>query len=203
MLSFREAAVSLADICPVLAQQGVFRKPLKTSFDALQVSVSLGFAPSTLGIAANIFKVVKGALTFSFSSSTGAFATSLPRYLATLALDELCAWTQAIDHLTQQFVRVLSQPTMRVQAARGSCGPATLNLLRTIWGTNMLVLAIQWESSVVCRAYHRVGLRLFVHPRDQSEPYRRCSILVLEFRGLARSRSLIVVHQTLDQSRQF
>ena len=34
---------------------------LASSADARQVSVSLGFAPSTLGVAANIFKVVKGA----------------------------------------------------------------------------------------------------------------------------------------------
>lgn len=61
VLSFREALVSLADICPLLAQQGMFRKPLKTGFDALQESVSLGLAPSTLGVAANIFKVFKGA----------------------------------------------------------------------------------------------------------------------------------------------
>jgi len=61
VLSFRETVVSLADICPVLAQQGMFRKPLRMGFDALQVAVSLGFAPSTLGVAANIFKVVKGA----------------------------------------------------------------------------------------------------------------------------------------------
>lgn len=61
VLSFREAVVSLANIGPVLAQQGMFRKPLKTGFDALQESVSLGLAPSTLGVAANIFKVFKGA----------------------------------------------------------------------------------------------------------------------------------------------
>ena len=61
VLTFRETMVFLADIWAVLPQLWVFGEPVKTCFYALQVAVSLGFAPVALGVAANAFEVVPSA----------------------------------------------------------------------------------------------------------------------------------------------